>query len=94
MLRQGAVRHGASAKSTSNGDAASTRRPQFRRLLPLRAANEGACRLLYVGDDFAKMMSRARRSGRVVTRINNEVRGINRAANDVTSKPPGTIEWE
>ncbi|HEX8793424.1 MAG TPA: glutamine-hydrolyzing GMP synthase [Polyangiaceae bacterium] len=31
---------------------------------------------------------------RVSTRICNEVRGINRVVLDVTSKPPGTIEWE
>ena len=28
------------------------------------------------------------------TRIINEVKGINRCTYDITSKPPGTIEWE
>jgi GMP synthase (glutamine-hydrolysing) len=32
--------------------------------------------------------------GRVAARIINEVRGINRVTYDITSKPPGTIEWE
>jgi GMP synthase (glutamine-hydrolysing) len=31
---------------------------------------------------------------RMANRIINEVRGINRVAYDITSKPPGTIEWE
>ena len=31
---------------------------------------------------------------RMSSRIINEVQGINRVAYDITSKPPGTIEWE
>ena len=31
---------------------------------------------------------------RTSTRIINEVRGINRVAYDISSKPPATIEWE
>jgi GMP synthase (glutamine-hydrolysing) len=32
--------------------------------------------------------------GKISNRITNEVKNINRVVFDITSKPPGTIEWE
>ena len=42
--------------------------------------------------DWARIPSEV--LSRISNRITNEVDGINRVVLDVTSKPPGTIEWE
>jgi GMP synthase PP-ATPase subunit len=49
------------------------------------------CRFLQPSDRSQTVAKLARR---VANRINNEVRGINRVTYDITSKPPGMIEWE
>jgi len=50
----------------------------------------------YIGvfDEKAVWLGGAEIFVAVATRIINEVRGINRVVYDVTSKAPGTIEWE
>lgn len=42
--------------------------------------------------DWAKMPYEV--MGKISNRIINEVKGVNRVVYDITSKPPGTIEWE
>ena len=42
--------------------------------------------------DWYKMPSET--LNKVSNRIVNNVRGVNRVVYDITSKPPGTIEWE
>ena len=42
--------------------------------------------------DFAKIPYDV--LSKISNRIINEVKGVNRVVYDITSKPPGTIEWE
>lgn len=53
-----------------------------------------ACRDQHGRNDGRSLSLRLRFLNRVAGRIVNEVRGINRVTYDITSKPPGTIEWE
>jgi len=78
----------------------------FAVLLPVRAVGvmgdertyEGAAVLRAVTSDDAMTADWSRIPEGVLTRVSsrivNEVRGVNRVLYDLTSKPPGTIEWE
>jgi hypothetical protein len=44
--------------------------------------------------DRGPLIIRHEIQGRTATGIINKVRGVNRVVYDITSKPPGTIEWE
>ena len=57
-------------------------------LTPIRAT---ALRLIA---DAGRPMKAYELLDKMANRIVNEVRGVNRVAYDITSKPPGTIEWE
>jgi GMP synthase (glutamine-hydrolysing) len=89
-----------------SGDAAGGAAQAFAVLLPVRSVGvmgdqrtyQETCVLRAVSTDDFMTASWTRLPydllARVSSRIVNEVRGINRVALDVTSKPPATIEWE
>jgi hypothetical protein len=88
MLRQGAIRHGASAKSTSNAAAASTPAGRnfgdcFARERPRNAPTASSM----TATISRRPISRACCDGRAATGVVSEVRGLNRVVDDVTSKP-------
>jgi GMP synthase (glutamine-hydrolysing) len=49
---------------------------------------------LPVGDETSDRAAIDAEAEKIAHRIINEVKGVNRVVYDVTSKPPGTIEWE
>jgi GMP synthase (glutamine-hydrolysing) len=53
-----------------------------------------ACSISSERHDRRRLPFREDFRGRASTRITNEVKGVNRVVYDVTSKPPGAIEWE
>ena len=59
----------------------------YARVVALRAVTDDAMTADWVRLPYDLME-------RIANRVINEVAGVNRMVYDITSKPPGTIEWE